>query len=139
VDPAAGRSVTRYVYAISTRGRIIFEDYRQDFHRPQQASLNFLSGHVSHTRLNVMEVAGFGVGYQPYSMVSVDLGLWTGYRSVALPHWAVAALTAASALLFRARRRHLGRCSGLCPTCGYDLRASPERCPECGATPQGAI
>ena len=55
-----------------------------------------------------------------------------------VPYWLAAAIFAVlpaihvrrRLLLWRTRARRL---AGLCPRCGYDLRASPGRCPECGA------
>ena len=46
--------------------------------------------------------------------------------------------------LHRRRQRKRWRASGACTSCGYDLRESPGRCPECGKTsadktpPEGA-
>ena len=44
----------------------------------------------------------------------------------------VTGILPATHLAYAARRR-LRLDAGLCLTCGYDLRATPGRCPECGA------
>ena len=56
---------------------------------------------------------------------------------VVVPHWfvtVVAALPLAVLVWRRERRRHRKLKRGQCPGCGYDLRASAGRCPECGET-----
>lgn len=51
-----------------------------------------------------------------------------------VPYWAIVLLAAwlARRAWVRARRHHAALRDGLCLSCGYDLRASDTRCPECG-------
>jgi hypothetical protein len=58
---------------------------------------------------------------------------------LAFPYWAPAALLAVLPsfwVIDLVRRRRRGA-AGLCVACGYDLRATAGRCPECGASPAG--
>jgi hypothetical protein len=54
-----------------------------------------------------------------------------------IPWWTAAALTSLAPLIFCVRNRRdrkvFCRANHLCVSCGYDLRATPDRCPECGS------
>jgi hypothetical protein len=65
--------------------------------------------------------------------------LWLDWheQDLILPYWFLSLLIGAFPassffiLLLRARRRRCRSQHGLCRACGYDLRSTPSRCPEC--------
>jgi hypothetical protein len=65
----------------------------------------------------------FGMEFS-HSTKGLSHGFWC------IPHGFLVLLTAMPPALAALRLRRRKR--GCCPTCGYDLRATPDRCPECG-------
>jgi hypothetical protein len=75
--------------------------------------------------------AGFGVGNRRQAITATSY--WqTG--SLFMPSWFASAMLAILPYLWfrRWRRNRPAKMVRRCPFCGYDLRATPERCPECG-------
>ncbi len=74
---------------------------------------------------------GFGFGKSPSSDPTA-----APYLGLLIPWWALLGLTATLPglwlLLYLREHRSLHDGTNRCSKCGYDLRASPDRCPECG-------
>jgi hypothetical protein len=77
-----------------------------------------------------------GFGYERWQMNRS--GLIGDSRIVTFPFWLptlffslLPALSATRSI----RRKYSERSDGKCSNCGYDLRATPDQCPECGAIP----
>jgi hypothetical protein len=85
-----------------------------------------------------------GAGRQNLSRVALgnvhfdadDVNWLITFRCAVVPYWPVALCTSAApiaSLIRRLRRRR--RSFHLCANCGHDLRATPDKCPECGTVP----
>jgi hypothetical protein len=121
---------------------------------PPHGGVSFLSSTGRFTLAMYAGVEGMVGGFQHLSQSPFDFddqtarwflsyhnwlgfGFGTGFADagpVIAPYWFVALLTCVSPLcLFLSGRKSRRRQTlGLCLSCGYDLRASEDRCPECG-------
>ena len=91
--------------------------------------------HWYHPPAPAFNFAGFRVQQGFRAQYMIEYG-----RVYTVPFWFLTLLFAVAPSIWlrdrwrawrRARREHL-REAGVCPICGYDLRATPARCPECG-------
>jgi hypothetical protein len=89
--------------------------------------------------LSIARTEGFeraGLGWR-HGQKTWNLGTMSDERVLFLPCWLlvlVFAVLPVSWCRSELRRRRRAKV-GLCPKCGYDLCATPNRCPECGAIP----
>ena len=104
----------------------------------------------------VWEMAGFALITRSYLMYPPGgfTGGFTGFGGqmpgpigttavlgLVIPYWSLALIAAAlpvhGVVRWWKRRRTSRRMkAGCCVVCGYDLRATPDRCPECGKVPE---
>ena len=108
-------------------GPFVVSDWQVE--RDTTEAVHVIDTHDSWERWRLSTYAGhFGFAYWRCARQNSES------RGVTIPYWAVLLLLAIAPAraLWRARRSRWRLRAGRCRTCGYDLRATHHRCPECG-------
>jgi hypothetical protein len=136
-----GRPTVRHSIG-SNRGNIWWD--RIDITKSPQASFSRGTGYDRHpagafndTFPPTWSFAGFAWRHAVFSLTPGSGAVDT--RNLRVPDWSIAlAMLVLPGLWLMTRRLRNRRADGLCRRCGYDLRATPGRCPECGTETQMA-
>jgi hypothetical protein len=125
---------------ISQYGMLIYEIDRSD--SPQHSKATWWrspeGSHRGYYPVGLHGALGFGSESGKHELPAICCtlqGTTLVHRAWWIPHWLVVVVTAILPLRYLwpllVARYWRGRL-GFCKTCGYDLRASKDRCPECG-------
>jgi hypothetical protein len=112
-------------------GRFIFARHRLGHGGPEGVSYDFFQVRCAEQGWwfdAPRRTAGFGWLFErnPPDMVS------SFTLVLSAPCWSFVAIMLVAAAYFRLRVTSRSWADGCCEQCGYDLRATPDRCPECG-------
>ena len=127
-------------YIASSRGRLQFTQLEQ---RPELGSRVTWFQPADEARLRRAHGRPLNRDPADWQVALDEERRWLGFAwqqnsasrgdcAVVVPHWSVCLATAGLPLfaVFSRGRQRAGRRTGRCPACGYDLRATPDRCPE---------
>ena len=149
IDGVAHARESRVSGVYSTHGRVLF-DTMGDSNVPRWPGFGGWERIREPVRsdepsVDITQINGRGLLGLRHARLTFSMGGGVVREMAALtvPYWLIVTLFLLLPLAWLggvARRRYRRR-HQLCAACGYDLRSSPERCPECGAVnvPDGPV